>query len=203
MRILFLLIFSSIGFASQIEVKKDPMQVKITTERLIIRQIEEKDISQVIKLMQEPQNRLFYAKGPNHIPSRAFIQRRCQDWIERFKKNNPYSALTITTKKGVYLGFVILGFGDDPRGKKDAPGFSEFNLIIDYSHWGKGYGKEVSQVIIHDWALYLKKRGYLVNGARLRSVIATSRSDNEAMTKILRAIKIPYKKEHNCYWLNL
>ncbi len=109
---------------------KDNRLVHIETPQLVLRPIEENDLSDYPGIFNETAMKLF--RG-------SFTKERFQVWLDRWKAHN-FSALAIldkTAKKTQVIGHAILGHGDY-EGITDK-GWTEIAFILHQSYWNKNF----------------------------------------------------------------
>ncbi len=157
---------------------KDGLSVRIETARLILRSITPKDTDAYTKLHADKEVVRLYASGEPQ--SKDKVRDRINDiWVKRWKNNDPYSALAVFSKAtNEFLGHAILGHGD-------RPGQSEAAMLIHKQAWDRKYGTEMAHAL-KDYASATVQKGYLLEGKPLDEVVATARTDNAPVIKILK-----------------
>lgn len=172
------------------------LNVSIETEQLYLNSVTPKQLESYKNLFGGEIDMAKFADG--NIWSTEKTTTRFNTWVNRWRANDPFSALAVS-KKDVdeTMGNVVLGYGDEP-------GSSELAFAFSTKHCGKGYGKEAVTAIIKDYAPELVEKGYKLEGKEFISITATSRLDNEASVKILKAagmrsIREEVKFGHNRY----
>jgi ribosomal-protein-alanine N-acetyltransferase len=107
-----------------------------------------------------------------------YVKGRIDVWAKRWAEGDPFSALTIRTKDGEFVGQVTMGHGEKP-------GTSEIAYLIRHDIWNQGFGTEAVRAVVKSLAPTLKEFGYNVEGAPFTIIEATARPDNPASGRIL------------------
>jgi len=97
---------------------------------------------------------------------------------QRWKTGDPFSAFAVFLHDGTFVGHVSLHALQEG-------GTAELGYILHKQFWGKGYGTEMVEAVITQFAKQLYKREYKVEGVKFKEIIATVRVDNTASIKIL------------------
>ena len=118
-----------------------------------------------------------YATGRTRTPER--MKTHIKNWVERWRKGDPYSALAIFDKSRHFIGHIMLKHGEEA-------GQAELVYILREECWGQGYGSEAAAAVIRSFAPAIIGVGYITGP--LRTITATARPDNPASVKILRKV---------------
>ncbi|GAB5411365.1 MAG: hypothetical protein ChlgKO_04790 [Chlamydiales bacterium] len=186
---------------------------KIETLSLTMIAMRRNDILPMKALFQRVENLTHYADGEPRDPE--WTERRCLGWINRWKDGNPFSAMAIYTKSEVFVGYFVLGNGDNPdTGEENAPGFSEGALMLEHDYWNNGYCKEIMKAAQKQLIPELKK--FDVNGAPLESVVFTTSPENQYMVRACDALDLKpwrtlepnkgsnrWNKQKLIYWIHV
>lgn len=162
-----------IGFSGEIH-------VQIETERLVLTPVKPEDAALYHSdLYGDAEVMKYFATG--EVRPLEKVEARVSDWVERWRNGNPFSALTVRTRNGEFVGQIVAGGGSEP-------GCSEMAYLICRKLWGQGYGKEAAAAVVKYLAPLLRVYGYQVDGGDFESLEATARPDNPASGKILRSL---------------
>ena len=110
----------------------------LQTERLILSQLEEKDIPFIVELLQ---HRIFSDLTSN-IPY-PYVENDARSWVEMSKEafeNNTGYTFAIRNKEGQIIGAIGLHDRDDDK--------AELGYWIGIPYWNKGYVTEAAKGII-------------------------------------------------------
>ena len=112
--------------------------MRLETERLIIREWEDRDRDAYAAIVMDPHARRFYFD----IPTRAEVDAKLDRFIEFFRRDG-FCFLPIERKSdGVLLGDVgFIPVGMPIRGNPPV----EIGWFLDKQHWGQGYAPEAAQ----------------------------------------------------------
>ncbi len=157
---------------------KNGLSVRIDTARLVLKSITPQDVGAYTKLYGDKEVIRLFASG--ELLAANKVATRVNMWIERWKKNDPYSALAVFSKEGTFIGHAVLGHGDKP-------GQSEAAILLHKEAWNKGYGKEVGSAL-KDYASATVQKGYLLDGKPLEEITATAKIENAPMIKIIEKL---------------
>ena len=152
-------------------------EMSIQTDRLTLKPVTENDIQFYHdRLYNNPEAMAKYADTA--VRDMAYVAKRVNGWIERFKKDDLFSAFCVQLKDGTRIGHAVLGYGDNK-------GEAEFALMLDPNYWDQGYGKEITYTMLQGFAPWLRETGHQVNigdeaieTAPLETMVATARRDN-------------------------
>lgn len=168
---------------------QEALAISVETENLLISSLTKEVIPHMQLLRMKRENLVHFANSDPIAPEKTAA--RCRNWIKRWKSGSPFSAMSVFTKSGEFVGYAILGFGDDPdTGEEDVPGLSEFALILDCEQWGKGYGTEIMDALFFSLAPRLKEEGFDLNGAPLQSILYTTSPKNIGMVRIAEKLEL-------------
>lgn len=137
----------------------------LQTERLILSQLEEKDIPFIIELLQ---HRIFSDLTSN-IPY-PYVENDARSWVkmskEAFENNTGYT-FAIRNKEGQIIGAIGLHDRDDDK--------AELGYWIGVPYWNKGYVTEAAKAIID----------FGFNELKLNKIFATHFPHNPASGRIM------------------
>ncbi|MFP8894948.1 GNAT family N-acetyltransferase [Chryseobacterium sp. EZn1] len=140
----------------------------LQTERLILSQLEEKDIPFIVELLQ---HRIFSDLTSN-IPY-PYVENDARSWVkmsnEAFKNNTGYT-FAIRNKEGQIIGAIGLHDRDDDK--------AELGYWIGIPHWDKGYVTEAAKAIID----------FGFNELKLNKIFATHFPHNPASGRIMEKV---------------
>ncbi|ROH92558.1 N-acetyltransferase [Chryseobacterium cucumeris] len=137
----------------------------LQTERLILSQLEEKDIPFIVELLQ---HRIFSDLTSN-IPY-PYVENDARSWVkmskEAFENNTGYT-FAIRNKEGQIIGAIGLHDRDDDK--------AELGYWIGIPYWNKGYVTEAAKAIID----------FGFNELKLNKIFATHFPHNPASGRIM------------------
>ena len=114
--------------------------ITLETERLILRQFEDGDISAIFEIMRKPEVMYAWEHG--------FILEETQDWLTRQKARYQQDGIgymaVILKETGVLIGQAGL-----LKSKIDVQPVTEIGYIFDNAYWGKGYATEAAKVLVN------------------------------------------------------
>lgn len=145
----------------------------LPTERLILSQLEEKDIPFIVELLQ---HRIFSDLTSN-IPY-PYVENDARSWVKMSKEafgNNAGYTFAIRNKKGQIIGAIGLHDRDDDK--------AELGYWIGIPYWNKGYVTEAAKAIID----------FGFDELKLNKIFATHFPHNPASGRIME--KVGMKKE--------
>lgn len=145
----------------------------LPTERLILSQLEEKDIPFIVELLQ---HRIFSDLTSN-IPY-PYVENDARSWVKMSKEafgNNAGYMFAIRNKKGQIIGAIGLHDRDDDK--------AELGYWIGIPYWNKGYVTEAAKAIID----------FGFDELKLNKIFATHFPHNPASGRIME--KVGMKKE--------
>lgn len=145
----------------------------LQTERLILSQLEEKDIPFIVELLQ---HRIFSDLTSN-IPY-PYVENDARSWVEMSKEafeNNTGYTFAIRNKEGQIMGAIGLHDREDDK--------AELGYWIGIPYWNKGYVTEAAKGIID----------FGFDELKLNKIFATHFLHNPASGRIME--KIGMKKE--------
>jgi RimJ/RimL family protein N-acetyltransferase len=144
------------------------------------------DLPDYIQLFGDSEGVKMFADG--NPRSKEKVTERLTNWVKRWENNDPFSPFRVELKDGTFIGFVVLGYGDEV-------GESELAYMLDKNYRSQGYGTEMVAAVVHEVATEIIQRDYEVNrddeeiaNAPLASICATSRLDNEPSNKLLQKL---------------
>ncbi|MGX5684869.1 GNAT family N-acetyltransferase [Chryseobacterium cucumeris] len=140
----------------------------LQTERLILSQLEEKDIPFIVKLLQ---HRIFSDLTSN-IPY-PYVENDARSWVkmskEAFENNTGYT-FAIRNKEDQIIGAIGLHDRDDDK--------AELGYWIGIPYWNKGYVTEAAKAIID----------FGFNELKLNKIFATHFPHNPASGRIMEKV---------------
>lgn len=137
----------------------------LQTERLILSQLEEKDIPFIVELLQ---HRIFSDLTSN-IPY-PYVENDARSWVEMSKEafeNNTGYTFAIRNKEWQIIGAIGLHDRDDDK--------AELGYWIGIPYWNKGYVTEAAKAIID----------FGFNELKLNKIFATHFPHNPASGRIM------------------
>ncbi|KAM9971882.1 hypothetical protein ACTFIW_011870 [Dictyostelium discoideum] len=180
------------------ESEKKGLNVKIITDRLLIRNISKdiKDRETFYQLLCDPVNTVKYGYG---VQTKEQVDQDVDQWIEGWKNQDVCNGLMVFNKlNNDFIGHVMF-----MHGKVD--GEAELAIIIDKNHWGKGYGSEMLEVLVHCMSDAIKKENHLIStgpgliGKPLYTIYATARIDNFGSLSIIQKAGLKYYHQEMLY----
>lgn len=157
--------------------KPDPLFFKMT-QRLYIKNCTEEDAEDYFRYLYSDAVVMekFAIGKPRDLP---YVKKRVNDWAQRWRENQQFSAFTIHLRNGEFLGTMVLGGGDEPNS-------SEIAGLLRKDKWFNGYASEAMNVLI-EHAFFLCSNGNkLPNGETFEKMIATCRRDNYVSQLLLK-----------------
>ncbi len=185
--------------------------VHIYTEDLHLRSVQACDIDNYCALMGDAEVVKTYASGKPI--SRENVEKRVNNWVERWQSGNPYSALAVfkiapdsTCQDERFIGHIVAGGGEcmgyGEPGKYE--GYSEMAGLGHPQYRNKGYGKQAAAALINKAIPEYQQKGYKVNtffseermprSLPLSWVTATAAPDNDTTVKLLTGLGFECKK---------
>lgn len=167
---------------------REILHVTVETERLLVQSITNENEKDCIDLLADPVAMSKFATG---VPLEEHkTKERLDTWIKRWQHHDPFSVYTIAEKKsGEFIGIIAIGHS--------APGESEVSYVTHSKFWGKGYGSEAADALFQSLIPRLMLRGFKIEHAPLKKLVATARLDNPASQKIL--IGVGFKEEEKIH----
>lgn len=147
------------------------VNVRIETDRLSIRSVNAADKEFYQNLFGDTNVMERFSDGCPRTPGN--IAARINDWIDRWCKGNPFSALAIFKKEGDIeenrIGHIVLGYGADT---------GEAELVYLLKTEELEYEAEILQVVVNDYAKMLSDKEFkqLYGGClqRIKTVVRSS-----------------------------
>lgn len=143
---------------------------KLETERLILRQVEDKDVEQLYEILSDPE----VAKYEYFYPVKSNVE--VIKFIERYKKeleqNEEITWGIILKETNRLIGTCCLGDFDEGARR------TEIGYDIIQAEWGKGYATEALEAVIDFGFDYMN----------LNRIEATITPGNNASVKVLRKL---------------
>jgi len=134
----------------------------IKGNRVLLRPMEKEDVSIQHKFNQDIEVSVLNATFPHVSPIE-----RAQEMYENFTKKDEESDFFAMEVNGKYIGFCSL------RHSKNYPGSYHLGIIIgDREQWGKGYGREVVNLLVNHCFQYFGARriGLITNSKNERAI---------------------------------
>ena len=154
----------------------ESLHITLTSERLLIESVEDSHASDCVALFGDANVMEKFATGQPYDEKKT--RERLEIWKARWKNHDPYSAYAITDKSsGDFIGIIVLGHSE--RGQ------SEASYLIHQKFWGQGYGSEATDAVFQSLVPKLMLRGYTLEHAPLKKIVATARIHNPASQKML------------------
>lgn len=164
--------------ASTVVFSKDDkgLFVEITTPRLRMRSIEAspEEYARFITLFCNAQ--VMEKFGNGQPKTMEEVVSLVDKLAKRWRDQDPYSGFAVFKREAssgqdTFMGYAVLGHGDDP-------GEASFALVESVENWNQGYGSEIAKALVQDYALANVEKGYKLEGYRVTKVTALSRLDN-------------------------
>jgi len=154
------------------------VESEISTPHLELRSVTRADTEHYVTLLQDPEVAKTFMSGEVH--TRQETENLIARWLQRWKAGNPLSAFSIFLKDSKeFVGQCITAGDASSR-------VCEIGYLIRQVHWGKGYGKEAVQAVVHSYFPLLRSIRCLTGNVTYKLLQATSRVDNRASCKILQ-----------------
>lgn len=173
--------------------------VEITTPKLILRSVTEKDRDNYCSVFGNPEIMRTYATGkPEDILK---ISDRFSNFVQRWENNNPFSAFVILEKESkAFVGITIFESSEEGiEPNNEGPGVAEISRALQKEYHGKGYGTEILDILSNHYAPELKQKKYLLNGHELQEIIMVTGVDNIAAQRTYEKLggwhKMPEPKD--------
>ena len=155
------------------------LHITIETDRLLIHSITPENEQDCVALLADPVVMQKYATGVVYEEQRA--KERMSIWTTRWARHDPFSAYVVTEKdSSTFVGIAVIG--------QSAKGESEVACAEHCEFWNKGYGREATEAVFQSLIPRLMLRGYTVEHAPLKNLVATARLDNPASQHMLRGV---------------
>ncbi len=111
-------------------------------ERVNLRAVEREDAPALHRWLNDPRVMRFWG-SPAHTVSRAEIQRRIEDWLDREAVLARPACLVIETLEGEAIGHVVIG---EERAEVRS---AELSIMIgEPDCWGQGYGTDALDTLL-------------------------------------------------------
>jgi len=152
--------------------------MRIETERLIIRPYVKEDLEDCFKLMQNKE--LFKYLDMDVMSYEEYVG--LFNWLidsyeVGFDENFKYSFNITLKDSGTHIGWC--GIGASNCGLKE----KEIYYLIGREYWGKGYAKEATVALLH----------YGFNVIELNEIVAIHKPDNIASKKVIENMGLKFK----------
>ncbi len=158
---------------------KNELNIEIETDRLKICSIQAKDEKDCIQLFGDAKVMEKFGVGVPYEDQKT--RERLATWLQRWKNHDPFGIYAFFDKKAnEFVGIIGIGHS--------APGESEVIYLIHHRFWGMGYGSEAGDAIFQTLIPNLMRRGYELEYAALKKLVATARLDNPASQNILKSV---------------
>ena len=115
------------------------MKLNLTTDRLILRPFEHKDIEPFHQICSDPDVMRYIGDGS--VPSYDNVTQSIQRWIDHYHHYG-YSLFAMLDKSDVLLGFCGL-IHQNLNGEQKI----ELGYRLGKPYWGKGYATEAAQCV--------------------------------------------------------
>ncbi len=148
------------------------MPIRLETERLILRPINEEDISGVFE-MRRDSDVMRYIREP------VLSRREAEDWIKlissRWEKDRIGFCSVIEKQSGKFAGWCGLW-------RLKESGETEVGYAVAKEFWGKGYASESAEAFLE----------YGFNKLNLEKIVAVARPENIASRRVMEKIGMNY-----------
>lgn len=152
--------------------------MRLETERLIIRPYKEDDLQQCFQLMQDKE--LFKYLDMDVMSFQEY--KGLFNWLIKsydkgFGEDFKYSFNITLKDSGKHIGWCGIGILNYDNSKK------EIYYLIGKEHWGKGYAKEASTALLQ----------YSFSVIELNEIVALCKLDNFASRKVIESMGFKFK----------
>ena len=124
----------------------------IRGERINLRAVEREDAPLLYRWLNDPDTMRFWG-APGSTVSRAEVQRRIEDWLEREGTDGRPACLMVETLEGEPIGHVVFN-----QERSDAHAVELSLMIGEAAHRGQGLGNDLLDtclsVCFDDWNLH-------------------------------------------------
>lgn len=164
------------------------LYVEITTKRLYARSVQDSDRSHFEQLFGDPA-----VNGPlsyDTISPRDTEGILKDRWINKWKRHIPFSGFAVFDKKTrTFMGFMRI------ERTSNVPGQLEIAYALKTDYWGKGYGTEMIQALVHRYIPYLINMGITVRGTPITEIVANCRADNIGSQRVLEKNQFTFTEQ--------
>ena len=120
------------------------MKIKLETERLILREIQDTDIDDLFEMDSDPEVHKYIENKP--VKSKEELLSYIQMLQEQYAKNGTARWAVVDKETKEMLGWAGLKFFDEEVNGHHL--FYELGYRFKRKHWGKGYATEASKAIL-------------------------------------------------------
>lgn len=162
------------------EARKEMKFSPIETEKFVLQAVREDEWEDFYKLYSNPEIMELFDTGETYSKekTRALVTEFAKAW----RSKDFLAPLSIRNHKGEFLGFINLRHAPCKQ-----PGQVEIGYMILKEHQGNNYGALAAKEVLR-YLENLAKKGYLVKGAPLTTVLATVEPTNRPSLKVLKEI---------------
>lgn len=161
------------------------MQVFLETERLILRQFNEGDVDNLVRLNSDPEV-MKYLTGGAPTPREEIEQDYLPAYLDYHKRFEGYGFWAATEKEsGEFVGWFH--FRPQPDCPPDEP---ELGYRLVKSAWGKGYGTEGSRALI--------RKGFTELG--VQRVVASTMAVNTGSRRVMEKSGLKFVRTFYMDW---
>ncbi|MFT5581641.1 MAG: ribosomal-protein-alanine N-acetyltransferase [Lentimonas sp.] len=148
------------------------MKIHLITERLILRNLEKKDLQGMFELDSDPAVHEFLGKNPISKMSQA---KETIDWVQKQYKEIGYGRWAVIEKESnEFVGWCGLKYETQVR---EYP-YHDIGYRLKQKFWRKGYGFEAAKACLE----------YGIDELKLKKINASAHPDNVGSNKILQKI---------------
>lgn len=126
------------------------MDIKIETNRLILRLLIEDDLDDLVQLNSDPEVRAFF---PDGVQNREQTKKRMLELIDNYNKHHLPGFIMVEKESNAFLGRCGFSLTEDNE--------VEVGYLIHKKYWSKGYATEALNALL-DWAKLNIKREYII-----------------------------------------
>lgn len=153
-------------------------EMRIETERLLIKPYEKGDLDECFKLMQDKELFRYLNMDVMSLEEYKELFRWLIDCYEvSFDKDFKYSFNITLKESGAHIGWCGIGGAEFNHNQK------EIFYLIGKDYWRKGYAKEASEALLD----------YGFNVMGLKEITALCKPDNIASKKVLENIGLKFR----------
>ncbi|ESU28173.1 GCN5-related N-acetyltransferase [Flavobacterium limnosediminis JC2902] len=170
------------------------MNIKLETERLILREILLSDAEEMFKLDSNPNVNTYLGNNPvKTIDESLTLINNLQN---QYKKNGIGRFAVVLKETNEFIGWSGIKFLTEPE--NNHVNVYEIGYRLQEEYWGKGYGSEAAQA----WLDY----GF--SEMKIEKMYASVHKENTASKRILEKIGMQITSEFlwngiPCYWLEM